>query len=187
MVPLEAVKQSLNADEAGDSDGTSGILSAETDLDAVCDQEIETVQSILDDVPEGKEGVIPALQDVQNEYGYLPKFALELVADHCGMSLGHVYGTASFYSQFYMEPRGDHTIKVCTGTACHVEGADELTEAFCDELDVEPEEVTEDGKFTVTDVRCIGACSLAPAVMVGDQVHGNVEPDEVTDVIAEYR
>jgi NADH-quinone oxidoreductase subunit E/NADP-reducing hydrogenase subunit HndA len=187
MVPLEAVKQSLQTEDSENADDESGILSAETDLDDVCDQEIETVRSILDEIPDGKEGVIPALQDVQDEYGYLPKFALELVADHCGMSLGHVYGTASFYSQFYMEPRGDHTIKVCTGTACHVEGADEVTEAFCDELDVDVEEVTEDGTFTVTDVRCIGACSLAPAVMVGDRVHGNVEPDDVTDVVEEYR
>jgi NADH:ubiquinone oxidoreductase subunit E len=186
MVPLEAVKQSLRADDAVQDDAT-GVLSAETDLNEVCDQEEETVRSLLDGIPEGKEGVIPALQDVQDEYGYLPKFALQLIADHCGMSLGHVYGTASFYSQFYMEPRGDHTIKVCTGTACHVEGADQVTEAFCDELDVDPEEVTDDGAFTVTDVRCIGACSLAPAVMVGDQVHGNIEPDDATDVIEEYQ
>jgi NADH-quinone oxidoreductase subunit E/NADP-reducing hydrogenase subunit HndA len=187
MVPLEAVKQSLEVGDDDEAGGVPGIPGADADLEMVCDEEIETVRSILEGVPDGKEGVIPALQDVQDEYGYLPKFALELIAEHCGMSLGHVYGTASFYSQFYMEPRGDHTIKVCTGTACHVEGADEVSDAFCDELDVDLEAVTDDGTFTVEHVRCIGACSLAPAVMVGDQVYGGVEPDEVTDVIEEYR
>ncbi|WP_135664357.1 NADH-quinone oxidoreductase subunit NuoE family protein [Halorhabdus rudnickae] len=186
MATLERVKQSLGSD-ASDVGSDSGIIPADAEVADVCDEEIETVQEILVDVPTAQEGVIPALQDVQEEYGYLPKFTMELIAEHTGTSMAHVYGTASFYSQFHMEPRGEHTIKVCTGTACHVKGADEVSEAFCDELDVELDEVTDDGTFTVDHVRCIGACSLAVAVMVGDEVYGDVQPDDVDEVIEEYR
>ena len=186
MATLERVKQSLGSEDPDAGTG-SGVIPADAGVEDVCDEEVATVREVLVDVPTAKEGVIPALQDVQEEYGYLPKFTMELIAEHTGTSMAHVYGTASFYSQFHMEPRGEHTIKVCTGTACHVKGADEVSEAFCDELDVELEEVTDDGKFTVDHVRCIGACSLAVAVMVGDEVYGDVQPDEVDEVIEEYR
>lgn len=186
MATLERVKRSLRSADA-DVGRDSGVIPSDAGIEDVCDDEIETVREILTDVSAAQDGVIPALQDVQEEYGYLPRFTMELIAEHTETSMAHVYGTASFYSQFHMEPRGDHTIKVCTGTACHVKGADEVSEAFCDELDVELEGVTDDGKFTVDHVRCIGACSLAVAVMVGDEVYGDVEPDEVDEVIEEYR
>jgi NADH:ubiquinone oxidoreductase subunit E len=186
MATLERVKQSLRS-ETSDVGSEGGVIPADAGVKDVCDEEIETVEEVLADVTAAQDGVIPALQDVQEEYGYLPRFTMELIAEHTGTSMAHVYGTASFYSQFHMEPRGEHTIKVCTGTACHVKGADEVSEAFCDELDVDLEEVTDDGQFTVDHVRCIGACSLAVAVMVGDEVYGDVEPDEVDEVIEEYR
>ncbi|MFB6151158.1 MAG: NADH-quinone oxidoreductase subunit NuoE [Haloarculaceae archaeon] len=182
MASIEEIR-----DQDDDGGGADEAIPPNVGIDEVCDEELDVVADRVSDLPDTKESVIPALQEIQDEYGFLPTFAMEHVADKCGTSVADVYGTASFYSQFYLEPRGEHTIKICTGTACHVKGADELMDEFCEELDVEPEEVTDDGAFTVTDVRCIGACSLAPAVMVGDDVHGNVEESEVRDVIEQYR
>ncbi|MEF8881665.1 MAG: NAD(P)H-dependent oxidoreductase subunit E [Halapricum sp.] len=187
MASLESIRQSVRGSDADVGGDDSEIIPADAGVEDVCDDEVETVRSLIADFPDDKEGVIPALQEVQGEYGYLPRFSMQLIADKCGTSMAHVFGTASFYSQFYLEPRGEHTIKVCTGTACHVKGADEISEEFCDELDVDLEEVTDDGQFTVSHVRCIGACSLAPAVMVGDNVHGNVTEEKVPGVIDEYR
>ncbi|MCU4717507.1 NADH-quinone oxidoreductase subunit NuoE [Halapricum hydrolyticum] len=187
MASLDSIRQSIHESDADVGGDDAEIIPADADVEDVCDEEVDTVRSLIEPFPDDKEGVIPALQEVQGEYGYLPRFSMQLIADKAGTSMAHVYGTASFYSQFYLEPRGEHTIKVCTGTACHVKGADEISEEFCDELDVELEEVTDDGQFTVSHVRCIGACSLAPAVMVGDNVHGNVTEEKVPDVIEEYR
>ncbi|MFB6163092.1 MAG: NADH-quinone oxidoreductase subunit NuoE [Halococcoides sp.] len=187
MEALERVQRSIQDGDGGRYDRESGVIPSDAGLDAVCDEEIETVRAILDEHPARTESIIPALQDVQDEYGYIPRFAMELIASACDATMARVYGTASFYSQFYLEPRGEHTIKVCTGTACHVKGADEVSEAFCDELDVDLEEVTDDGTFTVSHVRCIGACSLAPAVMVGEEVYGDVDTDGVQSIIEEYR
>lgn len=186
MGSLESVHQAIKAERTDDIGADTEVIPSDASVEDVCDEEVETVVSITADRPDTKEGVIPALQDVQGEYGYIPRFAMELIAEKCGTSLAHVYGTASFYSQFYLEPRGDYTIKVCTGTACHVKGADEISEEFCDALDVDLDDVTDDGRFTVSHVRCIGACSLAPAVMVGENVHGDVTEDDVPEIIAEY-
>ena len=187
MASLDSIRQSIRGSDVDVGGDDAGVIPADADVEDVCDEEVETVRSLIEPFPDDKEGVIPALQEVQDEYGYLPRFSMELIAEKCGTSMAHVYGTASFYSQFYLEPRGEHTIKVCTGTACHVKGADEISEEFCDELDVDLEEVTDDGQFTVSHVRCIGACSLAVAVMVGDDVHGNVTEEKVPEIIDEYR
>lgn len=187
MASLESIRRSVRESDAPAGGDDSGIVPADAGVEDVCDEEIETVNSLIAEYPDEKEGIIPALQAVQDEYGYLPRFAMERIVEKCGTSMAHVYGTASFYSQFYLEPRGEHTIKVCTGTACHVKDADEISEGFCDELGVDLEEVTDDGQFTVSHVRCIGACSLAPAVMVGDDVHGNVTEEKIPGIIDEYR
>lgn len=187
MASLESIRRSVRESDVQSGGTDSGIVSADAGVADVCDEEIDTVNDLIAEYLDEKEGIIPALQAVQDEYGYLPRFSMELIVEKCGTSMAHVYGTASFYSQFYLEPRGEHTIKVCTGTACHVQGADEISESFCDELGVDLEEVTEDGQFTVSHVRCIGACSLAPAVMVGDNVHGNVTEEKVSGVVDEYR
>jgi len=185
MKPLESIHQAVRGTDDGPG-GEEELVPADAGVEDVCPSEIETVAELLEPFAEDKESVIPALQEIQEEYGYLPRFAMQLVAEHAGTSLAHVYGTASFYSQFYLEPRGEYTIKVCTGTACHVKGADEISAGFRDELDVDLEEVTDDGQFSISHVRCIGACSLAPAVMVGDQVHGNVTEEKITAIVDEY-
>ncbi len=146
-----------------------------------------TYEKILEDLPETRESVIPALQLVQKSRGYLPGDGLEFIADYTDTPLANVYSIATFYSQFYLEPQGEHTVKVCQGTACHIKGANEIYEALLGKLGIAPGEVTPDGKFTLTTVRCLGACSLAPVMMVDDKVYGNQTPDEARDVLDEYR
>lgn len=140
----------------------------------------------LESLPEGQEGVLPALLEVQEMFGYLPEAALEFVAAEFDVPLANVLGIATFYSQFSLEPQGEHVIRVCMGTACHVNGAEDVLERFRNELDVLAGEVTDDGQFTLTTVRCVGACGLAPVVMVDDDVHGFSEPGEAASLIEDY-
>jgi NADH:ubiquinone oxidoreductase subunit E len=126
---------------------------------------------------EGQEGVlIPILQKAQAVYGYLPPQTLQLIADRLGVSLGKVYGVATFYSQFYLEPRGRHVLKLCDGTACHVKGTPTLATAIEHEFGIKPGETSADGELTMELVYCIGSCALAPATVLDDQVIGRAQP-----------
>jgi NADH-quinone oxidoreductase subunit E len=126
------------------------------------------------------------LQQVQAEVGYLPPEVMERIADRAGVSPARVLGVASFYSQFRLEPVGRYIIRVCQGTACHVQGAVAVTEAICDELGVEEGGTTEDGKFTVEPVACLGCCSLAPVIMIDEDTFGRLTPDEARRVVRDY-
>jgi NADH-quinone oxidoreductase subunit E/NADP-reducing hydrogenase subunit HndA len=176
---LESVEQAVS----DDGDGDESSASADGPHVEVCRDEL---RERLADLPDTDEGIIPALQSVQDLYGYLPPESLHVIAEKCGVSRSRVHGTATFYDQFYLEPRGDYTIKVCTGTACHVKGAGDVSEAFQDELGVDRDEVTPDGRFTIEHVRCVGACGLAPVIAIDDSVHGPLGPDDVTDVVEQY-
>lgn len=133
---------------------------------------------------EGKRNeVIPMLQAVQNEVGYLPEEAVRAIARQIGMPESKVYGTATFYSQFYFAPRGERSVKVCLGTACHVRGAMLVMDAMERELGVPSGGTTEDLKFSLERVNCVGSCALAPVVMVGDDVFGRVESKQVKEVL----
>lgn len=126
---------------------------------------------------EGQEGVlIPILQKAQDLYGYLPPQVLQLIADQLGVSLGKVYGVATFYSQFYLEPRGRHVLKLCDGTACHVKGTPMLATAIEHKFGIGPGETSEDGELTMELVYCVGSCALAPVAVLDDQVIGRVQP-----------
>ncbi len=131
--------------------------------------------------------LIPVLHEVQKKIGYLPKDVQEFIAEELGVPFSQVYSVVTFYSFFSMEPKGDHTLAVCTGTACYVKGADELVEELKEELDVEEGGTSEDKKFTLTTSRCVGACSKAPVMMVDDEVYGKLKPDELTDILKRYR
>lgn len=135
----------------------------------------EIVDRWLAENPGGRERLIPLLHLVQKHLGYLPPAAQKLVADRLGMSPIQVYGVISFYHFFTTTPRGRYQVKVCTGTACFVRGAGRILDVLSDELGVESGSVTEDRSFNLDQVRCIGACGLAPAVMVNDKVHGNLD------------
>ncbi len=116
----------------------------------------------------GKRGVlIPVLQKVQAEYGWLAQPVVEHIAQELNIYLSEVYGVISFYSQFYTRPRGRYTIQICRGTACHVKGSLRILEQLVADIGVEPGEMTKDGKFTVEKVNCIGACGIAPVIVIG--------------------
>jgi NADH-quinone oxidoreductase subunit E len=146
--------------------------------------------AVVDDATEAQQvkrgALIPVLQQVQERIGYLPPEVMERIAERTGVSAAKVFGVASFYSQFRLEPVGKHIIKVCHGTACHVQGATSITEAVCAELDVADGETTVDGKFTVESVACLGCCSLAPVMMIGDETFGRLTPDSAREIVRNY-
>ncbi|MBI5231100.1 MAG: NAD(P)H-dependent oxidoreductase subunit E [Coriobacteriales bacterium] len=119
--------------------------------------------------------LIPVLQATQEVYGYLPASALTRIARRRGVPLSSVYGVATFYAQFHLEPRGKMIVKICHGTACHVAGAPDLTSAISSELGVEEGKTSEDMRFTVEAVACVGCCGLAPVVVTGEDVHGQMD------------
>lgn len=127
--------------------------------------------------------VIPMLQAVQDEAGYLPEEAIREIADLIGIPESKVYGTATFYSQFYFSPRGRHSIKVCLGTACHVRGGMQVMDALERELGIKAGETTADFKFNLERVNCVGSCALAPVVMVGENVFGRLVPKQAKEVL----
>lgn len=131
--------------------------------------------------------LIEILHKAQDMFGYLPRDVQLYIARKLGIPGAEVYGVVSFYSYFTTKPSGKHTISVCMGTACYMRGADKLIGKFKERLGIESGETTEDGLFTISDVRCIGACGLAPVVMVDGKVYGRVREEDVDNIISEYR
>ncbi|MCG8402961.1 MAG: NADH-quinone oxidoreductase subunit NuoE [Firmicutes bacterium] len=127
--------------------------------------------------------LIPILQATQETFGYLPEEAMKGIAQFIGVPESHVYGVATFYEQFYFTRRGKHEIKVCYGTACHVKGATRVVETFERELGICHGETTEDYEYSLERVACVGACALAPVVVVGKKVYGNVAPGKVKGIL----
>jgi len=134
-----------------------------------------------------KGALIGILHKAQNIFGYLPRDVQLYIARKLGIPGAEVFGVVSFYSYFTTKPGGKHTISVCMGTACFVRGADKVIERLKEKLNVESNEITEDGLFNLKDVRCVGACGLAPVVMVDDKVFGRVKEEDLDDIINTYR
>lgn len=130
--------------------------------------------------------LINVLHSAQELFGYLPAEVQELVAQELNVSVAHVYGVVTFYSFFSMLPKGRHPISVCMGTACYVRGAEKVMEEFKRQLKVKVGETTGDGKFSLSCLRCVGACGLAPVVTIGERVYGRVSPEDVKKILAEY-
>lgn len=136
----------------------------------------------------GHQGIlIPVLQEIQRFYGYISRESMAAVASELVIAESEVFGVASFYSQFYLEPRGQNMIRVCQGTACHVRGAEKILAAFAQELGIEPGETTPDKKFSLERVACLGACGLAPVAMIGEKTYGRLTPEKVSEILAEYK
>lgn len=133
------------------------------------------VDQLIEMIGGSPEKAIPLLQAVQEEFRYVPVEAIEHIAANTEMTETQLYGVATFYSQFRLEPVGEKIIRVCHGTACHVAGAKGVTEAFEKRLDIKDGETTPDGKYTLESVACLGCCSLAPVVSVDDQTHAKVD------------
>ena len=131
--------------------------------------------------------LIPCLQDIQSHYGYLPRPVLEWVSSETGIPTARMYGVITFYSQFYLDPKGRHTIRCCEGTACHVKGAKRIAEGISEEIGVDEGGTTKDMNFTFETVQCLGTCFLAPVVMVDDDYYGEMTKDRVARVLKRYK
>lgn len=130
--------------------------------------------------------LINVLHRCQGEFGYLPAEVQEVVSEFLNVPLAKVYGVVTFYSFFTMKPKGRHPISICTGTACYVRGAENVLDEFRKELGIAVGETSADGKFSLSSLRCVGACGLAPVVLVGEKTYGRVSPDGVKEILAEY-
>ncbi len=137
---------------------------------------------------QGQRGaLVPALEKVQEELGYLPEEAISEIAQFLRLSDNEVYGVASFYALFRFERQGEHTVRVCQGTACHVRGGRRILETVERELGIQPGETTEDYKFSLERVACFGACALAPVMVVDKAVHGKMTNSKAKKILSEYR
>ncbi len=130
--------------------------------------------------------LINVLHKAQSIFGYLPAEVQEVVATELNLPVAKVYGVVTFYSFFTMIPKGKYPISICTGTACYVRGAENVLEEFKRRIKIEVGETSADGKFSLSCLRCVGACGLAPVVLVGEKVYGRVSPDGVAEILAEY-
>ncbi len=146
----------------------------------------ERCESVLQEFL-GKKGMtVPVLQKVQDEFGYLPRPALEYVSQRLRIPASKVFGVATFYAQFHLQPRGENIIRVCRGTACHVRGVSKVADKLKESLSVDVGETTEDMKFTYEEVACIGACGLAPVMMINDKTFGKLTTDKITDILESF-
>ncbi len=130
--------------------------------------------------------LIPILQDTQDAYGYLEEGIVRTLAGYAGYQLSQVLGVATFYTQFRLNPIGEHLIRVCHGTACHVAGAQLITQEISNQLGIEDGETTEDEKFTMESVMCVGACSLSPIMIVDEDTHGKLKPTNIRKILKGY-
>ena len=136
----------------------------------------------------GKKGaVMMTLQAAQNIFGHVPKDVQIRIAEGLGATLSEVYGVSTFYSQFALEPAGEYRIGVCLGTACYVKGSKDVLEKVCQVLDTQVGKTSKDGLFTIKDTRCLGACGLAPVMMINDDVYGRLVPDDIPGILDKYR
>ena len=134
-----------------------------------------------------KGSLMPIMQKAQDIYGYLPEQVQKIIADELQIPMEKIYGIATFYSQFNLYPKGKYQISVCLGTACYVKGAGNILDRVSEVLGIGPGECTEDGLFSLDACRCVGACGLAPVVMVNDDVYGRLSEKDIDKIIAKYR
>ncbi|MBD5584319.1 MAG: NADH-quinone oxidoreductase subunit NuoE [Clostridia bacterium] len=130
--------------------------------------------------------LMPVLHCAQDIYGYLPAEVQTVIAEELNIPLAEVYGVATFYSQFSLNPKGKHKISICLGTACYVKGSDKVLEAVEKELRIKCGECTPDKKFSIESCRCVGACGLAPVMIVDGEVYGKLSPDDVKGILDKY-
>lgn len=147
----------------------------------------EQLDSFIDALPSKKGALIQVLHHAQGIFGYLPKEVQLYIAKALDISPSKVYGVVSFYSYFTTEPRGDYKISVCLGTVCFVKGADKILAEFEKQLGIKAGETTSDLKFSLEGLRCVGACGLAPVVVVNGKVYGQVTPQQVTEILDHYK
>lgn len=146
----------------------------------------EETKEILEKFPKEKDQLIMILNDVQEKYGYIPKQAQIVISEELSIPMAEIYGVITFYSRFTLEPKGKYNISICLGTACFVKGSQSILDRAKERLKIEPGQVTPDGKFSLDDVRCVGACGLAPVFMVNDEVYGNATVKKFDEILDKY-
>jgi NADH-quinone oxidoreductase E subunit len=133
-----------------------------------------------------KGSLIPLLQSAQDTYGYIPEFAIFYISEIVGIPAAEIYGVITFYAQFRLKPLGKNLIKLCDGTACHVNNSKKMLQTIKDELRIAVDETSEDGKFTLQTVACLGCCSLAPVMMINNKTYGRLTPKKISRILKEY-
>ena len=150
------------------------------------ESKVQQLKNICKSFNNDKGELINVLHKAQEIFGYLPAEVQEVVAKELNVSVAHVYGIVSFYSFFSLVPKGKFSISICLGTACYVRGAEKVLDEFRKQLNIQVGESTPDGRFSLSCLRCVGACGLAPVVMIGEKVYGRVAPEDVKGIINEY-
>ena len=154
-------------------------------------EDMENKFAELDQVIEQHKGqpgaLMPVLQEAQSIFGCVPLDVQKRIADGLGTTLSEVYGVATFYAQFSLQPKGKYLVSVCLGTACYVKGSQAVLDKLSEELNTPIGSTTEDGEFTLQATRCLGACGLAPVMTINDEVYGRLVPDAVPGIIAKYK
>jgi NADH-quinone oxidoreductase subunit E len=149
--------------------------------------DLTLINPVIEKYGKIKGSLINMLQDIQDIYGYLPERAMEYIAEKTENKKATIYGVATFYTQFRLNPIGKHLILQCQGTACHVNGSKEVSKAMCEYLNIKPGETTEDMLFTLEDVACLGCCSLAPVIMINGEAYGNLTPKKAIKILEEIK
>ena len=162
-------------------------MSCATCKNELTDSMFQELEQYIDALPEKNGMLIAVLHKAQEIFGYLPREVQVFVGKKLQVPVSQVYGVVSFYSFFTMEPKGQYPVAICMGTACYVRGADKIVDYFKRELNINVGETTPDGKFSLDALRCVGACGLAPVVLVGEKVYGRITTlEQVKEIIAEY-
>ncbi|MBO4339565.1 MAG: NADH-quinone oxidoreductase subunit NuoE [Clostridia bacterium] len=149
--------------------------------------DMELIKPVLDEYGEVKGSLITILQQTQEIYGYLPKEAIEYIAQRTGIEISEIMGVATFYTQFRLTPVGKYLIMLCQGTACHVNSSELILQTIKDELGIDDGETTEDGLFSLKCVACLGCCSLSPVMMINENAYGSLTPDKTKTILRQLR
>lgn len=144
------------------------------------------LKQVIADYKDTEGSLMPILQHAQEIYGYLPVEVQTMISDETGIPLEKIYGVSTFYAQFHLKPKGRHQISVCLGTACYVKGSGNIFSKLEELLGITNGECTPDGKFSLDSCRCVGACGLAPVMLIGDEVYGRLTVDELPAILAKY-
>jgi len=149
-------------------------------------EDVAKIREICASFKNDPQELINVLHKTQEHFGYLPAEVQEVISAELDVPVAKIFGVVTFYSFFTMTPKGKHPISICMGTACYVRGAEKVLDEFKKELGLQVGQTTNDGKFSLSSLRCVGACGLAPVVLVGDKTYGRVAPDDVKNILKEY-
>ncbi|MBC8486398.1 MAG: NADH-quinone oxidoreductase subunit NuoE [Bacteroidetes bacterium] len=162
-------------------------ISSKTTAEVKDPVDLSALELVIEKYKNKKGNLIPLLQATQNIFGYIPMEAFGKISKETGLKLSDMYGVATFYAQFRLNPAGKYIIKVCHGTACHVQNANTITDSLEEALKIKDGETTEDGIFTLESVACLGCCSLAPVMMIGDETYGKLTGNQAVKIIKNIR